>query len=101
MSLASVLILASPLIVETMPELATELNSLAETEGVKDVNNINEIREKVSRIIVRILSKYKLAPSVMKSILNGGKEYKSALELFESVQKLVENVEHLRDFFHP
>jgi RHS repeat-associated protein len=100
MSMASVLILASPVLVEAMPELATELKSLAETDAVRDVSNINEIREKVSQIIVRILSKYKLAPySVMKSILNSGKEWKSAAELFESAQKIYENYEHLRQFF--
>jgi hypothetical protein len=36
---------------------------------------------------------------MLKSILNAGREYKSAEELFESVQKIYEHIEQIKDLF--
>ena len=57
-------------------------------------------RQKIAELIVRFLSGNKLASySTLKSILNAGREYKSAAELFESVQKIYEQIGQLKDFF--
>ena len=67
---------------------------------LKGINRINQIRENIAEGIVRVLSKYKLAPySTLKNILNSGRAYKSAAELFESANKAYENYKDIRDFF--
>jgi RHS repeat-associated protein len=91
-SLAAALIILSPLIIEASPELLSALQDASETGEVgtiRTVDAINEARADVAEKIVRVLSKYKLADySTMKAILESGREYKSAQELFEQGQEI-------------
>lgn len=113
-----VLILMSPLILEATPELLAALQDQAalanealtdvgtylqyklEVEGVDAVITANELRAKVSEIVVRVLSKYNLAKySTLKNILNSGRNYKSASELFKSAKKTYDNFKQIKKFF--
>ena len=80
--------------------LANLLNEKLQYETIIGTIRYNELREMTSEQIVRFLSKYKLASySTLKNILNSGREFKSANEIFESLDKTHETIEKLWDFF--
>ena len=109
MQITAVLIEFSPLLIEEISaglssaDLAKVVQSIeqkVESFAVDQTISINDLRQKTAELIVRVLSKYKLAPySMLKDILNAGREYKSAAELFEKALKIYEGIKTVKEHF--
>ena len=85
----------SPEFLEAFQKLANAGNK----QALKIVDLVNELRAKGAENLVRVLSKYKIPYfsrySVLKGILNSGREYRSAAELFEQGIKIYEFFDNL------